>query len=259
MKLRIFDFDDTLLKTGSRIYITHNDGKKSALSPAEYAVYSSKAGDVFDYGDFDGDLISPASIITYNKIMRNAVNASGKRKIVILTARGISEPIKKYLKTSNIPLNKIEIVALGNSNPVKKKEWIENQIKIGYNDVLFFDDSEKNITEVNKLKKEYPNIKLKTHLVKETYMPTQTELNENYDYADSDEILIDIAEKVEDLLDIDTELTNLQTSLLQQIYYEMCELHDSINKDLDNPRERAIHNWDDDPDIIDHLGLGRQY
>lgn len=31
--LRVFDFDDTLVKTTSFIYITHSDGKKSKLTP----------------------------------------------------------------------------------------------------------------------------------------------------------------------------------------------------------------------------------
>jgi len=38
-KLRVFDFDDTLVKTTSYIYITHKDGKTSKLTPGQYAVY----------------------------------------------------------------------------------------------------------------------------------------------------------------------------------------------------------------------------
>jgi phosphoglycolate phosphatase-like HAD superfamily hydrolase len=38
-KLRVFDFDDTLVKTTSFIYVTNN-GKKSKLTPGEYAVYN---------------------------------------------------------------------------------------------------------------------------------------------------------------------------------------------------------------------------
>ncbi len=37
-KLRIFDFDDTLVKTNSFIYVTHKDGKKSKLSPGQYLI-----------------------------------------------------------------------------------------------------------------------------------------------------------------------------------------------------------------------------
>jgi phosphoglycolate phosphatase-like HAD superfamily hydrolase len=37
-KLRVFDFDDTLVKTTSFIYVTHADGKKQKLTPGQYAV-----------------------------------------------------------------------------------------------------------------------------------------------------------------------------------------------------------------------------
>jgi len=50
-KLRVFDFDDTLVKTNSKIYIT-NKGKKKTLTPGEYAVYKPKPNDEFDYSDF---------------------------------------------------------------------------------------------------------------------------------------------------------------------------------------------------------------
>ena len=38
-KLRVFDFDDTLVKTTSFIYVT-NGSKKRKLTPGEYAVYN---------------------------------------------------------------------------------------------------------------------------------------------------------------------------------------------------------------------------
>ena len=50
-KLRVFDFDDTLVKTTSFIYITNN-GKKRKLTPGEYAIYNEKPGDEFDFSDF---------------------------------------------------------------------------------------------------------------------------------------------------------------------------------------------------------------
>ena len=51
-KLRIFDFDDTLVKTTSFVYVTHSDGKESKLTPGEYAVYQPKKDDKFDFTDF---------------------------------------------------------------------------------------------------------------------------------------------------------------------------------------------------------------
>ena len=40
-KLRVFDFDDTLVKTTSFIYVTNN-GKTRKLTPGQYAVYKEK-------------------------------------------------------------------------------------------------------------------------------------------------------------------------------------------------------------------------
>jgi hypothetical protein len=51
-KLRVFDFDDTLVKMDATIYITHADGTKSNLSPAQYAVYTEKPGDKFNFKEF---------------------------------------------------------------------------------------------------------------------------------------------------------------------------------------------------------------
>ena len=49
-KLRVFDFDDTLVKTTSYIYVTNN-GKKRKLTPGQYAIYKEKPGDEFDFKD----------------------------------------------------------------------------------------------------------------------------------------------------------------------------------------------------------------
>ena len=56
--------------------------------------------------------------------------------------------------------NNIEVITLGDSNPIKKKQWIESQIQQGYNDIAFYDDSGKNRKAVEELKEEYPNINL---------------------------------------------------------------------------------------------------
>ena len=63
-KLRVFDFDDTIASTQSKIHTTFENGKKKSLTPAEYANYfpKRKKGDKFDYSDFknerDGKLLT---------------------------------------------------------------------------------------------------------------------------------------------------------------------------------------------------------
>jgi predicted DNA-binding antitoxin AbrB/MazE fold protein len=98
------------------------------------------------------------------RLLKTVVRAEGERKVVILTARSVYEPVKNYLK--DIGLEGIYVVALGDSDPQKKADWIEDKIKKGYNDVFFIDDSHKNVAAVSKLKEKYPNIKMKVQHVK---------------------------------------------------------------------------------------------
>ena len=160
-KLRIFDFDDTLVKTKSHIYITHKDGKKSTLTPGEYAIYEPKEGDQFDFSDFE-KVKQPQEIKGVTRLLKNIVRV-GDSEIVILTARSAYKPIKDYL--SDIGLDKLYVVALADSDPQKKADWIENKIKDGVTDVFFIDDSHKNVSAVKALSKKYPNISLKVRHV----------------------------------------------------------------------------------------------
>lgn len=162
-KLRVFDFDDTLVKTNSFIYVKHGNGKKSKLTPGEYAVYEPKSDDQFDFSDFE-KVQEPQEIKGITKLLKTVAKSEGERKIVILTARSAYKPVKEYLK--DIGLDGIYVVALGDSDPQKKADWIEDKIKKGYNDVFFIDDSHKNVAAVGKLKQKYPNIKMKVQHVK---------------------------------------------------------------------------------------------
>ena len=94
-KLRVFDFDDTLVQTNSHIYIKHKDGKDSKLTPGEYGVYEPKDGDKFDFSDFE-KVRQPQEIKGVTRLLKNIVRVGGS-EIVILTARAAYKPIKKYL------------------------------------------------------------------------------------------------------------------------------------------------------------------
>jgi len=162
-KLRIFDFDDTLVSSNSRIKVTNKLGKTFYLTPGEYAVYDKKDGDVMDYSEFER-LIEPKEIKAMTKVLRNFYRAMGGRRMTILTARGNKTPLAKFLKT--IGISNIEIVALGDSDPQKKADWIEARVKEGYNDIFFADDSEKNIKAVSQLKTKYPSVRWNIRLAK---------------------------------------------------------------------------------------------
>ena len=153
-KIRIYDFDDTLIKTNSFMYITHTDGSKLKLTPEQYAVYDALPGDEFDFSDFNGPLIQPKIIKKNFDMFTKALSKSrSDRRTVILTAREHPDPIKDFLKKKG--LGDIEVIALGSSDPQKKADWIEAQIKNGYTEVAFMDDSIKNIKAVKNMARKY--------------------------------------------------------------------------------------------------------
>ena len=150
-KLRVFDFDDTLVKTTSFIYITHKNGKKSKLTPGEYAVYNEKEGDEFDFSDFS-KVQDPQELKKITKVFRRIVQSSGGDGVHILTARAAYKPIRQYLKDIGINMSKIYVTALASNNPKDKADWIEDKIdNEGYDDVYFADDSPKNVEATKKM------------------------------------------------------------------------------------------------------------
>ena len=160
-KLRVFDFDDTLVKSNSKVYVT-NSGKRKTLTPGEFAIYKQKPGDDFDFSDFD-KVIEPKEIKAMFRVFKNVYKASGSRRLTILTARAAYKPVRKFLK--DVGYSNVYVVALGDSNPKKKADWIKGQIERGYDDILFLDDSPKNVSAVKKIKQKYPNIKMDARVV----------------------------------------------------------------------------------------------
>ena len=161
-KLRVFDFDDILVKSNSKVYVM-NKGKRKTLTPGQFAIYKKKSGDEFDFSDFD-KVIEPKQIKSMFRVFNNIYKASGSRRLTILTARAAYKPVRKFLK--DVGFSNVYVVALGDSNPQKKADWIQSQIQKGYNDILFLDDSPKNVKVVKKLKQKYPNIKMDARVVK---------------------------------------------------------------------------------------------
>ena len=157
-KLRIYDFDDTLAVTrGANIKIKHADGSLETLDPGSYAVYQPQPGDKFDFTEFD-KVIKDATPIQHIVDMLRKDTQDVSNKVTILTARLLAYPVRRYLKSLGLD---VYVVAVGSSDPQLKANWIEKEINKGYDDILFVDDSEKNITAVKALIPKYPDIQLK--------------------------------------------------------------------------------------------------
>jgi HAD superfamily hydrolase (TIGR01509 family) len=167
-KLRVFDFDDTLVKTDAMIKVTDPKGKTHTMTPGEFAEHEIDKESQYDFAEFEqANLINPREIEKVTKVLRNVVDAGGEREVVILTARTPSaqDSIEDYLEDIGIDSSKINIILVGDPDPAAKANWIENKIVDGATDILFLDDSGQNVDAVLGLKNKYPNIKIDARVV----------------------------------------------------------------------------------------------
>jgi len=169
--LYIFDFDDTLAETHSRVWVNNPSKGKFALTPAQYAVYDAAPDDQFDFHEFS-QLIKPTQLPKYVQRLRSAVKAG--QPVSIVTARGSSVPVAQFLQQLGITKG-VKIAAVGSSDPTKKTDYIEKKLnKGGYTDVVMYDDSPKNIDAFKQTAKKYPHIFFHGHEVPKKSEPDTT-------------------------------------------------------------------------------------
>jgi len=158
-KLRVFDFDDTLCRTKSKVGVKNTlTGEHFWLVPGQFAVYEKQENEVFDFSDFD-KLVDPTTIHWTGKILGNIYSKYGPSGVVILTARQEPGPVEQFLNDAGFP--GIEVVACASANPQVKADWIEARLlRDDLHLVEFFDDSHKNIAAVKELQVKHPDVKI---------------------------------------------------------------------------------------------------
>jgi len=166
--LSIFDFDDTIAKSDAWIYVMSGGRMIKKLDPAQFAVYTPKAGETFDFKDFDRKIRNPRLIKQNADLLRRQLDkarkaAKGSRKVTILTARRLGQPVTSFLRTMGIDAY---VVPIGGADPQLKADYIEKEIKKGYDTIYFMDDSPKNIKAVDDMLKRYPSVTSITKLIK---------------------------------------------------------------------------------------------
>ena len=176
--LSVFDFDDTIALTDSWIYVMRDGREIKKLDPAQFAVYKPRPGETFDFRDFDKKLRNPRLIKQNAQLLMKQLDkarrqARGSRKVTILTARRLGAPVTSFFRSIGLD---VYVVPLGSANPKDKADWIEKQIKKGYDTVYFMDDSSKNIRAVDNMLRQYPNVKSLTKLIKYPRVKSLTKL-----------------------------------------------------------------------------------
>jgi hypothetical protein len=150
-KARVFDFDDTLARSKSKVIVTMPDGTVSKIDATEFALEAANLEDqgaTFDFAEF-------SKVIDGKKgplfdVAKKIADVRGTEDIFILTARPqeAAVAIKKFLSELglNIPLR--NITGLADGKPKAKADWFVEKYAEGYNDFYFADDALKNVKAV---------------------------------------------------------------------------------------------------------------
>ena len=178
--ISIWDFDDTLARTNSKILYTTPDGKKGKLNAEQYArdyVELAAKGYVFDFSEFN-KVVQGREGPFFKKALERAKKFGTKNQF-ILTARPPESQlaIHEFLKGLglNIPLQ--NITGLANSTSEAKALWITEKVSEGYNDIYFADDALQNVQAVQNVLDQF-DVKSKVQLAKEqTKLSLSDDLN----------------------------------------------------------------------------------
>lgn len=170
-KVRVFDFDDTLVKkTKSKVVVKDKiTGHTRELNSGEFAQFKPEDRHELDFSGFS-TVIDPKPLNPADKIARKV--SRKKKEVVILTARPkeASGSIRKYLKGRGIRGKKLSIIAVGSSDPNAKRVALKNYMSKGKKPVThveFMDDHRANVEAVGQLKKEFPKVKFRLRVVRQ--------------------------------------------------------------------------------------------
>lgn len=148
--LYVFDFDDTLIKSQSKVVINKPDGTRLKLSSTEYKGYVKEDGDSFDYSEFDAYPKGASFIDSVLAELHAAIALDGPGSVVILTARQNPRPVRAFLADNK--LSGVDVIATGSDDPYSKADYIMSRLKSeDFDEVVVFEDSIKNIRAIRKV------------------------------------------------------------------------------------------------------------
>ena len=154
--ISVFDFDDTLAFSDSKVLVKMPDGKINKITPAEFALSAEQLqadGAEFDFSEFNKVVNGRKGPLADLALKRQEKFGSGD--IFVLTARPqLSAPaIKMFLDGIGLNISLENITGLENGTPQAKADWILNKTAEGYNDFYFADDSIQNVEAVDQILK----------------------------------------------------------------------------------------------------------
>ena len=149
--ISVFDFDDTLARSNSKVGVTMPDGTTTKINATEFAEQAADleaAGAEFDFSEFN-KVIEGKKGPLFDLAMRRQDKFTSK-DIFILTARpqDAAIAISAFLKGMGLNIPVDNIVGLADGRPEAKANWIVGKAAEGYNNFYFADDAYKNVKAV---------------------------------------------------------------------------------------------------------------
>jgi hypothetical protein len=164
--ISVWDFDDTLATTNSKINFTTPDGKKGKLNAEQYAkdyVELAARGYKFDFSEFSKVMMGEKGPLFEKALARN--EKFGNDNVYVLTARpaNANTAIHEFLKGIGLDVKIENITGLANSTAEAKAGWMVKKVGEGYNDFYFADDAIQNVRAVKNVLEQF-DVKSKTQL-----------------------------------------------------------------------------------------------
>jgi hypothetical protein len=166
-KLVIFDIDDTLVHTQTKVKVIRDGEVVRELNSHQFTHYKLAPGESFDFGAFRSArefFHHSQPIVPMIKQLRDDI-ATGNR-VAMVTAREDFDDKEIFLKTFekwNVDMNRVHVYRAGN---LKGPEGIHDKKKIiirklldseDFTKAIMYDDSVPNLKSFLELKQEYPD------------------------------------------------------------------------------------------------------
>lgn len=157
-KLIIFDIDDTLLVSDTKVFVMKDGEVVKELSAADFNEYKLGPGEEFNFDDFKNiDSLRRGYFTKYINTLKKAYEKG--IHICLLTARQTTDMIRDFFLENGIDIKPELVIAVNDpaqpyhgSTAQKKAQAIEALVRQGgYKQIIFFDDNKANLKKAKRL------------------------------------------------------------------------------------------------------------
>jgi len=168
--ISVFDFDDTLAYSNSKVIVDMGDGTTRKITPAEFASEAEtleQNGAEFNFDEFNKVVDGKKGPLADLALKRQDKFGSGD--IFVLTARpqASAESIKMFLDGIGLNLPIENITGLENGSADAKALWVLDKAAKGYNNFYFADDAIANVQAVKNILDQI-DVKSKVQIAKQS-------------------------------------------------------------------------------------------